>query len=103
MASLKESAKAYEPPTTKNIADLEVVDIELQLEDRTGINDKGDEFSYKVIIVEGEEYRVPNSVLNNLKAILEKKPDLKKFSVSKTGTGMNTKYTVIPIMWVRPK
>jgi len=32
-----------------------------------------------------------------LKAILEKKPDLKTFSVSKKGQGMNTVYTVIPM------
>jgi len=97
MASLKEQAISYEPPTTKNIADLQEVDVDLQLEDRTGTNEAGEDFKYKVIIIDGEEYRVPNSVLNNLKAILEKKPTLKKFSVSKTGTGMNTRYAVIPI------
>jgi len=97
MVSLKESAIAYESTTTKNIADLEEVDVSLVIEDRTGKNDAGEEFKYKIITVDKEEYRVPNSVLNNLKAILEKKPDLKKFTVSKTGQGMNTKYTVIPI------
>ena len=97
MATLKDSAIAYESPTTKNIADLQEVDVDLNLEERKGKNDAGEEFKYNVIIIDGEEYRVPNSVLNNLKAILEKKPTLKKFSVSKTGQGMNTKYTVIPI------
>jgi len=97
MASLKESAEMYEPPTTKNIADLQEVNVDLQLEARTGKNEANEEFAYNVIIVDGEEYRVPNSVLNNLKAILKKKPTLKTFSVSKTGQGMNTKYTVIPL------
>jgi len=98
MAKLKEEAQAYEPPTTKNIADLDVVDVELELEDREGKNsDTNEAFKYKVIIVNGEEYRVPGSVLGSLKAVLEKKPTLKKFSVSKQGQGMNTRYTVIPI------
>jgi hypothetical protein len=97
MASLSEFAKTYEPPKTKNIADLKEVEVTLQLEDRTGKDESGDEFKYKVIVVNGEDYRVPGSVIGSLKAILEKKPTLSKFSVSKVGTGMNTKYTVIPI------
>lgn len=97
MASLSESAKNYEPPKTKNIADLEIVETSLQLEDRTGKDQDGNDFKFKVIVVDGEDYRVPGSVLGSLKAILAKKPTLRKFSVSKIGTGMNTKYTVIPI------
>jgi hypothetical protein len=98
MATLNEFAKTYEPNTTKNIADLKEVDINLQLEDRSGVDKKGVEFKYRVIIVNNEEYRVPNSVIANLKAILQKKPTLKKFSVAKQGTGKDdTKYTVIPL------
>jgi len=98
MTSIKDAAKNYTPQHTKNIADLPEVNIELmQLEDRTGTDSKGEEFTYKVIVVEGEEYRVPGSVIGNIKGILEKKPDLKRISVSKTGTGMDTRYTVIPI------
>ena len=97
MAKLNEAAKNYETPTTKNIADLKEVSVDLELEDRTGKNEAGEEFKYKIIKVEGIEYRVPGSVLGNLKAVLEKKPDLKKFAVSKQGSGMNTRYTVIPL------
>jgi hypothetical protein len=98
MATLNEFAKTYEPNTTKNIADLKEVDVNLPLEDRSGIDSKGVEFKYRVIIVNKEEYRVPNSVIANLKAILQKKPTLKKFSVAKTGTKKDdTKYTVIPL------
>lgn len=96
MANLKETAQNYEPQTTKNIADLESVDVSLDLQDREGTGQDGEPFKYKVIIVNGEEYRVPNSVISSLKGILEKKPNLQKFSVSKQGTGMNTQYTVIP-------
>ena len=47
--------------------------------------------------LDGEDYRVPGKVLGDLKAILEKKPTLKKFAVSKKGTGIQTSYTVIPL------
>lgn len=97
MAKLNEEALNYTAPTTKNIADLEVVQTNLELQDRVGKDSNGEEFKYKVIIVNGEEYRVPGSVLGNLKAILENKADLKTFKVTKQGTGMNTKYTVIPL------
>ena len=97
MASIKESAMAFEPKTTKNIADLKSVSVELTLEDREGTNAQQEKFNYKVIVVDGEDYRVPGKVIGDLKAILERKPDLKSFSVSKKGTGMNTIYTVIPM------
>jgi len=97
MAKLSEEAKNYIAPTTKNIADLKQVSTDLELEDRTGKDADGKDFKYKVIVVDGEDYRVPGSVLGNLKAILEKKSTLKTFSVSKQGSGMNTKYTVIPM------
>lgn len=97
MGSIKEEANQYEPPKTKNITDLEKVSVDLTLQDREGKDNNGEKFTYKVIIVDGEEYRVPGSVIGGLKGILEKKADLKFFSVSKQGEGMNTRYTVIPI------
>ena len=97
MASLSDFAKAYEPPTTKNIADLKEVSVELQIEARTGKDENNEEYAYNVVVIDKIEYRVPNSVLTGLKSILEKKPTLKKFSVSKQGTGLNTKYQVIPL------
>ena len=98
MASISEFAKTYEPQTTKNIADLKEVDVNLQLEDREGVDSKGIAFKYKVIVVNHEDYRVPASVIGNLKVILQKKPTLKKFSVARQGTKKDdTRYTVIPI------
>jgi len=97
MAKLNEEALAYTAPTTKNIADLDIVQTDLELEDRTGKDSQGEEFKYKVVIINEEEFRVPGSVLGNLKAILQQKPDLKTFKVTKAGAGMNTKYTVIPL------
>ena len=98
MTTLKQEAEAFVPQLTKNIADLDVVSVELDLEDREGTNKETKEvFKYKVVVIEGEDYRVPGKVIGDLKSILEKKPTLKTFSVSKKGTGLNTLYTVIPM------
>lgn len=50
-----------------------------------------------MIVVDGEDYRMPTSVLKNLKAILVEKPELKEFKVSKSGEGLKTAYTVITL------
>jgi len=93
MTSLKETAQNYESQHILNIADLEVVDVVADIKEETNC-----EFPYKFIEVDGKQYRVPASVLINLKAILEDNPDMKKFRVKKTGEGMNTSYTVIPLI-----
>ncbi len=95
MASLKDTAKAYQPKQTKNIADLEQVDVNLNLQTGSGKDSEGKEFSYEYIELNGEEYRVPNSVISQLKETLEARPDMTKFKVTKKGTGLNTKYTLV--------
>lgn len=97
MGSLTDEAKAYESPQTKNIAELERIPTSLQVEERTGTKKDGKSFTYNVVVLNGEDYRVPNSVLKALKAILEEKPDLKEFKVKKTGEGLNTEYTVVTL------
>lgn len=94
---LKEAANKFEPKTTKNIADLEVVRVDYPVQDREGLDQDGKVFKYKVILVGEEEFRVPNSVLADIKSILTAKPTLKTVKVIKKGTGMNTKYSVIPL------
>ena len=98
MANLKEEAQAYEPQRTKNIADLEVVSLDMNLEEREGTDKNGKTFRYRVTIVNGEDYRIPAVVLKQIKAILKEKPNLKKVKVAKTGEGFGTDYTVIPLM-----
>jgi len=95
--NMKENAAAYEPPKTKNIADLDSVSIDNEIVAETYNEGKENEFTINVIEVEGEKYRVPTSVIAGLKAVFEAKPDLTKFKVSKSGEGMNTKYVVIPL------
>lgn len=97
MASIKESARVYEPKQTHNIAELKEVSVDFALLEGKGKDKDGNEFAYNYIEVEGEEYRIPGKILGDLKAILAKKPTLKTFSVSRQGQGLNTKYTVIPL------
>lgn len=97
MAKLGEEAQAYEPPQTKNIADLEEARTDLEVEEREGMNNDGKKFSYKVVVLNNEDYRVPASVLKALKVIMEDKPELKRFRVKKSGEGLKTEYTVVTL------
>lgn len=95
MATLKEMANDYKSPETKNIADLKSVSVDIEITEVTRMKTDGEEFTLNLIEVNGEEYRVPNSVLKQLKAQLEIKPNAKEFAVQKSGTGLNTEYTVV--------
>ena len=102
MATLKEEAKAYEPKQTKNIAELDKVSIDIATEDDEFecADEAGNTivFQQKVAIIDGLKYRVPNSVLNQLKVLIEDNPNLKNFKVKKSGQGLNTEYIVIPLV-----
>ena len=92
--TLKEQALAYEAKKTLNIADLERVDITWPVENREGTDSDGKTFDYRVMITNGIEYRVPNSVLEEIKKMLDLKPDLQFVKVEKSGSGLGTKYSV---------
>ena len=94
MGSLKDEAKAYEPKQTFNIADLDRVDLSFPIEDRVGKDKNDKEFNYKVLVINNQEFRVPNTVLEKIKEMLDLKPDLKFVRVEKSGSGLNTKYSV---------
>jgi hypothetical protein len=95
--NLKESALAYQPKTAKNITELKSVDITLAMQVETGKDSEGEEYSYQYVEVAGEKYRVPDSVLKQLKEIGKIRPNLRNFVVTKTGEGRLTKYQVIPL------
>ena len=96
--TLKQEAQDYESPTkTRNIIELDKVSVDVVIDDDNFTNKDGEEVKQKVIVVDGEKYRVPISVLNNLKVLLEDNQNLKNFKVRKTGEGMDTRYTVIPL------
>jgi len=102
MANLKEYAKEHVSATaTKNITDLPEVMVDVELHDDTFEFTKDGEtktVEQKVIKVGDEKFRVPASVVAQLKVHLEDNPSLKKFKVRSTGTGMDTRYTLIPLM-----
>jgi len=102
MAKLGEYAKEHIATTaTKNITDLPEVKVDMDLEDDSFEFEKDGEtktVNQKVIVVDDVKYRVPVSVIKQLKIHLEDNPKLQKFKVRSTGSGMDTAYTVIPLM-----
>ena len=105
MANISDYAKEYQPTAkTKNIADLNEVSTSLEIQDdEFELTDKITQqiktVRQKIIIVNDVSYRVPLSVIQQLKVILEDNPMLKKFKVKKSGiTKDDTRYQVIPLM-----
>jgi len=100
MAKLKEEAEAYTPGAFHNIAELDKVSVDIDVDTETNTIDTEDgqkEVENKVTEIDGEKYRIPKSVLKQLKEYFKEKPDMKHFKVRKSGQGMNTNYTVIPL------
>ena len=97
MSTIGEEAKAYEPQRMKNIADLEVVSVKHEFKKETRQDKDKDDYTVSFIVIDGEEYRVPNSVLEQLKTLMEEKPEMTAFKVSKKGEGLNTSYQVISL------
>jgi len=104
MSKINQYAKDYTSPTkTKNIADLPEVSTDLELEDdeyefTDKTTNQSKSIKQKVINLNGESYRVPTSVIQQLKVILEDNPNLKKFKVRRSGsTKDDTRYQVIPL------
>ena len=104
MTKLNDYAKDFEPASkTKNIADLKEVSTDIDLiDDEFEVTDKVTKLvktvKQKVIVVDNEKYRVPSSVIGQLKVVLEDNPNLKKFKVKKSGTTMDdTRYQLIPL------
>lgn len=98
MVTLKEEAINYQAPQKLNIADLSEVPTDIEVLTNTGTNDKGEEYSYKYASINGNEYRIPAPVLEQIKAILKLRPDVKKIKVHKTGSGLGTRYSTDPIL-----
>ena len=97
MVTMKQDAQAYEPQKTRNIAELEAVSVEQEIKEEERENKEKEKYTVAFIVVNDEEYRVPNSVREQLKTILEEKPDMRTFKVTKKGEGLNTSYTVIQL------
>jgi len=99
MATIGEASQAYVPPTTKNISDLDVIDIQWDIKSEEYTNKDNEKFTVEFVEVGEpvERYRVPTSVKKQLKEFLAEIPGLRYFKVRKSGEGLNTVYTVIPL------
>jgi len=103
MATIGEAADKYQPSTkTMNIADLDRVSIEMQIEEDSFEFTKNDEtkvVTQEVIVIDEIKYRIPVTVKQQLKVLMEDNPELKFFKVKKSGnTKDDTRYQVIPLM-----
>jgi NurA-like 5'-3' nuclease len=106
MGSLKESAQAYTPKQTFNIADLDRTNLKWQIIQKTGTTTRKSpegedvevEYTYNVMVFNEQEYRVPNTVLEEIQKMLKLKPDLEFVNVTSTGSGLSTRYKVEAIM-----
>ena len=96
--NLKDTAVAYVPESkVKNISELPQVSTDLDIKEAEATDKEGKAFKYKYVELNGEQFRVPGTVLGALKDILAENPNLKTFKVKRTGTELKTRYTVIPL------
>jgi hypothetical protein len=96
MAKLNELAQAYVPQQTLNISELDQIPVDVETEVEKHLDKEGKEFEVTVALINGQKYRIPVSVIEGLKGLLKKLPQLKVFTVLKSGQGMGTKYQVLP-------
>ena len=98
MVQLLERAQAYEPAgKLKNISELNSIPIAIDVTEKIFAQGTDKEFKAEIFTINGEDYKMPVTVISSLKAILEENPKLKTFKVKKSGTGLGTEYTVIPL------
>lgn len=102
MANLFDSANNFKESKIGVISDLESVEVTEELREKAyGEGDKA--FTANVITRnvgtdEEQDYRVPKTVIGSLQTILKDNPDVKRFKVLKSGIGMDTSYTVVPMV-----
>lgn len=93
--TLGETALGYKPEAMGNVADLPSISKHSMISEGEGIDQKtGKPYVYKYIESNGNKYRIANPVLEKIKTILELKPEVTNFKVTKTGSGVATKYEV---------
>lgn len=97
MTSIREASQKFEGTSLKNVAELAEVSVDADIKTETRKDRDGEEYKVNVLHTKEGDYRVPDAVLAQLKGIMEKKPNLKKFSVAKSGEGLKTSYVVIPM------
>jgi len=93
---IKTKANETKEIKTLNIADLEIVSVNQEIKSKSGTTKEGEVFTYDFVEVDGQEYRVPKSVLFQIKAHLKVNPKIEAVQIVKEGEGLQTTYVVIP-------
>jgi len=98
IAKLIDRAKSYiASGKLKNISELSSIPVDVDVNEKVFAEGTEKEFKCEVFEVDGEEYKMPLTVISALHVILEENSDLKTFKVKKSGSGIGTEYTVIPL------
>lgn len=95
--TIKTASEGYEAKVTDVISVLDKVSVNLLIREETFTDNEGKEFTVNLVNIDEKDFRVPNTVLKQLKLQLEENPKLSFFKVKKEGEGLNTSYTVIPL------
>lgn len=99
MTTIQEQAVNYAKRETLTIDQLPKISVKLVLKEKIVHGGTPKEFRYKYVEENGQEYRVPISVISQLKQQLDANPNIQFFKVSKHGEGKTgTTYTVIPLL-----
>ena len=85
--------KNIELPKMHNVTELEAVSIEQEIKTEERIDAEGEKYSVSFLVINDTEYRVPNSVIQQVQELIISE-GLKTFKVISTGTGMKTRYSV---------
>jgi hypothetical protein len=95
--NIKTASKNFVSKTKyNNISELDKVSTDFDLEEIQDETLEGKKFTVMVFKQGDKMYKMPDSVLKQLKKILEHKPDLKYFKVLRSGTTKtDTEYTVM--------
>jgi len=93
MTTLKDEALAYELQRTLNVAELPKIPIDTEIFEKIGEDEDGKSYSFRYITLNGQQYRIPKTVLDQVKTILKLRPEIKFVKVDRTGIGKATRYT----------
>ena len=98
MATLKEEANKWQPESIKNVSDTDSVPVDAEMHTGAGKDKDGVEYAYKYILKSGVKYRIPGTVIGDIKGLLEDMPNLKAVRVKRSGEGKMTRYQVVPLL-----
>jgi hypothetical protein len=85
MPTLKEFAGSYSGK--KDITDIKRIPVDLPINSGTFKNSEGKDMPFNYFEIEGYKYTIKAKVLAQMKYLLEQKPNIKAFKVSKAPNG----------------